>query len=68
MLPTSVLPSNELTLCSAGETTVIYCGKCQQHYVGESVSKTRIPLAQVKELYFHYFLAFIPELNSYITA
>lgn len=36
--------------------------------LGESVSKTCNPLAQVKELYFHYFLAFIPEFNSYITA
>lgn len=45
MHPTSVLPSNELTLCSAGETTVIYCGKCQQHYVGESVSKNPYPFS-----------------------
>lgn len=41
---TSVLPSNELTLCSAGETTVIYCGKCQRHYVGESPSKSPYPV------------------------
>lgn len=63
MLPTTVLPSNELTLCSAGETTVVYCGKCQQHYVGESVSKTRIPLAQVKELPYIFTISWHLFLN-----
>lgn len=42
MHPTSVLPSNELTLRFSGGTPVIYCDKCQHYCVYERVSKTCI--------------------------
>ncbi len=32
MHPTSIMPSNELTLCTAAGITLLYCVKCQHHY------------------------------------
>lgn len=32
MHPTSIMSSNELTLCTAAGITLPYCVKCQHHY------------------------------------
>ena len=36
------MPSNELTLCTAGGMTLLYCVKCQHHYGSVFVKETEI--------------------------